>query len=278
MAENNSANCGHRTDSVCIHTNQIYDSCKDKECLEDLRVYLTSRGQELVDQSINVKVRKAEIIWIFTDVEKVPFNRGYYTVDLKFFFKVTLDVFTGVSRPTEVEGLATFDKKVVLFGSEGNAKIFKSKYKEDSFDPQLWKKTNMPKAVVEVVDPIALSAKVVEVCENSCVCDQPIDLCCVPECIQRTFDDSIVMEGEQKRVYVTLGLFSIIKLEREVQLLIPAIDFCIPDKECVTATENNPCELFDKIQFPFDEFFPPKAPDCDCNELSGEDSDDCNEE
>lgn len=123
-----------------------------------------------MDRAINIKVRKAEIIWVFSDVEKVPFNRGFYTVDLKFFFKVTLDVFTGVSKPTEVEGLTTFDKKVVLFGSDGNAKIFESKYKEDSFDPQLWQKTNMPKAVIEVVDPIALAAKVVDTCDKCCCC------------------------------------------------------------------------------------------------------------
>ena len=88
----------------------------------------------------------------FSDIEAVPFNRGYYSVDLKYFFRITLAVFTGVGRPCEVEGLATFDKKVILFGSEGNAKIFQSKYKEDAFDAQLWKKTNMPNAIVEVVD------------------------------------------------------------------------------------------------------------------------------
>ena len=87
-----------------------------------------------------------------TDIEAVPFNRGFYSVDLKYFFRVTLAVFTGASRPTEVEGLATFDKKVILFGSEGNAKVFESKYKENSFDPQLWRKTNMPHAVIEAAD------------------------------------------------------------------------------------------------------------------------------
>ena len=105
-----------------------------------------------MDRAINVKCTRAEVIWVFTDIEAVPFNRGFYSVDLKYFFKVTLAVFTGVGRPTEVEGLATFDKKVILFGSEGNAKVFESKYKEDAFDPQLWRKTNMPHAVVEVAD------------------------------------------------------------------------------------------------------------------------------
>ena len=61
-----------------------------------------------------------------------------------------------------------------------------------------------------------------------------------------------------KRVVVTIGLFSIIKLIRMVQLLIPAFDFCIPNRECVSASEENACELFDTIEFPFDQFFPPQ--------------------
>lgn len=205
----------------------------------------------------------------FTDVEPVPFNKGYFTVDLKFFFKITLDVFLGIGRPCQVEGLATFDKKVILFGSEGNAKVFESKYTYDGFDQQLWRKTNMPKAVVEVVDPICLSAKVVDVCDKMCCCDDEMDFSSVPECVCKIFDDALVMGGEKKRVYVSIGLFSIVKIERNVQLLIPSYDFCVPQKECVASTDDNPCELFEKIKFPVDEFFPPaKEESCSFETLS----------
>ena len=228
-------------EAVCVHTDKIYDSCRDKDCLENVRVYLTSCGQDIVDRAINVKCTKAEVIWVFTDIEAVPFNRGFYSVDLKYFFKVTLAVFTGVGRPTEVEGLATFDKKVILFGSEGNAKVFESKYKEDAFDPQLWRKTNMPHAVVEVVDPITLGAKLVDVRDRkSCCCDDDFDLASVPASVCRVFDDQFVTGNEAKRVFVSLGIFSIIKIERHVQLLIPSYDFCIPQKECVGATAPTP--------------------------------------
>lgn len=33
---------------------------------------------------------------------------------------------------------------------------------------------------------------------------------------------------------------------------------CVPNKNCVAATEENPCDLFDTIDFPVDEFFPPQ--------------------
>ncbi len=260
-------------EAVCIHTDKVYDSCRDKDCLENIRVYLTASGQEIVDRAINVKCTKAEVIWVFSDIEPVPFNRGFYSIDLKYFFKITLAVFTGVSRPTEVEGLATFDKKVILFGSEGNAKVFASDYKEDAFDPQLWKKTNMPKAIIEVVDPITLGAKVADVGERSCPCDDDIDIASIPESVCRVFDDNFVLGGEAKRVFVSIGIFSIIKLERRVQLLIPAYDFCVPNKECVGATDDNPCDLFERISFPVDEFFPPERSaftddDCSCGTRS----------
>lgn len=250
-------------DSVCIHTDKIYDACKDKDCIVDARVYLTSVGQELVDRAINIKVKKAEIIWIYTDVEEVPFNRGYYTVDLKYFFKVYLDIFTGVGRPVTVEGLATFEKKVILFGSEGKAKIFTSSYRPNEQDVLYSVKNNLPKAIVEVVEPIALSAKVLERSKCNCCC--AIDCSSIPAEICSCFDDELIGDERDKNVFVTLGLFSIIKLERNVQLLIPAYDFCVPNKECVGATEDNPCDLFDNICFPLDEFFPPSSMPCDNN-------------
>ena len=250
-------------EAVCIHTDKVYDSCRDKDCIENIRVYLTACGQSVIDRAIRVKCTKAVIIWIFTDVESVPFNRGYYSVDLKYFFKIKLAAYTGVGKPTEVEGLATFEKKVILFGSEGNAKTFSSRYKEDAFDPQLWKKTNMPKAVVEVVEPIALGAKVVDVKDPCCCCcDDNLDISSIPESVCRVFDDNLILGGEEKRVLVSLGIFSIVKLERRVQLLIPAYDYCVPQKECREIKSDSPCDTFSKIKFPTDEFFP-KSSICD---------------
>lgn len=278
----NGQNCDTNfREAVCIHTDKIYDSCRDKDCLENIRVYLTSQCQQIVDEAISVKCTKAEIIWVFSDVEAVPFNRGFYSIDLKYFFRVKLAVFTGVGKPTEVEGLATFNKKVILFGSEGNAKIFESKFTENAFDPQLWRKTNLPHAVVEVVDPIVLGAKVVDVKDKKCCgcCDEEVDLASIPDSVSRIFDGCFVSASERKRVFVSIGIFSIIKLERHVQLMIPSYDFCIPKKECVGATDDNPCDLFDRITFPVDEFFPPEKCEfvgpCDDDISSNNESDNC---
>ena len=46
-------------------------------------------------------------------------------------------------------------------------------------------------------------------------------------------------------------------------MMVPVYDFCIPDKECVTSADDL-CELFKKIKFPVNEFFPPRLEDIDC--------------
>ena len=67
-------------EAVCTHTKKVYDSVKDKEGLRDVRVYLTRSSQERLEQSSCVKPRKAELLWVYIDVEPVPFNCGFYTV------------------------------------------------------------------------------------------------------------------------------------------------------------------------------------------------------
>lgn len=244
-------------EAVCVHTSKIYDACRDKDCLEDMRVYPTRRSQCIIDKAINVKCRRAELLWVYIDVESVPFNRGFYTIDVKYFYRIVADAFTGMGKPVEVSGLATFDKRVILFGSEGNAKIFSSKTSLNNADEQVMRSANLPTAVVEVVDPICLNVKLVETCNHHHCGEQ--EICEVPECICRCFEDELVLSGDEKRIYATLGQFSIIRLERDTQLVIPSYDFCMPEKECSGSTDESPCDLFKRINFPVDEFFPPSA-------------------
>ena len=240
-------------EAVCIHTRKVYDSCREKECLKDIRVYLTASSQAILENTINVKPKTAELLWTYIDVEPITYNRGFFTVDVRYFYKVTLDAFCGVGRPKTICGLAVYDKRTVLFGSEGSARIFSSDFVAGAQDIQNLERTNLPVAVVEVVDPVVLGSKVLDTCCDNTVTDVPADIC-------GCFDDDLVIANEGRQLYVTLGQFSIIKLERDIQLLMPAYDFCMPDKECAGNPED-PCALFQNFQFPVDEFFPPKESD-----------------
>lgn len=239
------------SDPVCISTDKVYDACRERNCIVDQRVYVKKSDQDLIDNAINVKLKDAEIIWVYTDIEPVLYSSGYFSIDTKFFIDVTLEVFCGLSNPTEIHGLVTFDKRVILFGSEGKTKSFKSTFEPGGEIEKVRRQTNLPKVTVETVDPIALSARLVD--ENCCC-----DCCCeVPENICECYDDELEVSDCVKKVLVSLGLFSIVRIERSVQILVDAVDFCIPERECTAATPQNPCDLFNQVRFPIDEFFPP---------------------
>jgi hypothetical protein len=55
---------------------------------------------------------------------------------------------------------------------------------------------------------------------------------------------------------VSLGFFSVIRIERPEQYLINALEFSVPDKECVPAETGSPCDAFRRMAFPIDEFAP----------------------
>ena len=53
-------------------------------------------------------------------------------MDIRYYYRITAEAFVGGSRPAEISGLAVFDKRVLLFGSEGNAKIFTSRFRPEA--------------------------------------------------------------------------------------------------------------------------------------------------
>ncbi len=253
--------------ATCIDADKIYDSVRDKDCLEDLKVFLTECGQDIIDRATNIRCKCAEVLWTNITVDSVPFNRGYYSVYVRFYFKLLFEACVPGGKSQEFCGLAVYDKKVVLFGSEGNISIFSSEVcGNDCFccRPQESPtdfRTNMPKVVVEVAPPICLAVKLVEKQYKfgccCCTCDQ------IPEHICRCFNGCMTEDFGVKCLYVSLGLFSVIRIERPVSLVINASEFCIPEKESnVCADTNDPCELFKKMNFPIDDFYPPNPPYC----------------
>lgn len=114
--------------------------------------------------------------------------------------------------------------------------------------------------MVEAVDPIILSMKLVDGCESRCVDGGCAD---IPTAVAECFPDELTLGSGSRRLFVTLGQFSLVRLERDTQLLVPVYDYCMPDKECSCDSgcpcQEDPCELFRKVQFPVSEFFPPNC-------------------
>ena len=139
---------GCRPEELCralaIHTQKITDSCRDKDCIEDLRVYLTRESQNVLDAAGAAKVRAAELLHTAIDISPVAFHPSHYAVDLTFFYKILADAAVSPCRPAAICGLALFSKRAVLCGENSDAHIFRSNTPGNTGG-------NLPTAVVEAM-------------------------------------------------------------------------------------------------------------------------------
>lgn len=261
MADNKYSNCGalgnSRSETIAVEANRILDSCRDRDCFEDVKVLLTDFGNEILERTTNIRARNACIAWTYIGIDPVKFNRGFYSVTIKFYVKITFEACLSGGRSQEFEGIAVLEKKVILYGSESNVSIFKSNPDSSDYcalpEPCCTTK-NIPIAIVEVVDPIVLNSKVREPSDNCCCC-----CCCcgdLPEHVSSGVSGTLCDNEEGRYITVSLGIFSVVRIVRPAQYLIHATEYCVPDKECVAAEEDNPCSLFRSMEFPTSEFCP----------------------
>ncbi len=266
----NSLNCNTK-EMVCIDTYRILDSCRDKDCFENAKVYLTCFGQEIIERTGTVRAKYAKIVSTYIDIDEVPFNCGFYQLTIKFYVKLILEGCVGAGNIQEFEGISVLEKKVILFGGTGSVHVFKSGNGCSSSDTcgKCESATNLPVAVVEAVDPIVLDVKVVEP-TASCVCHVCCSCCDIPSHVTNCVCGELSDSSSTNVLTVSLGIFSVIRLERPAQLLVNAAEYCVPEKHCVEAKDNDPCSVFNSMPFPIKEFCSTSAKwskenGCGCN-------------
>ena len=255
----NNCSASAARDVCCIETDRIYDSCRDRDCYENLRVNISDYGKDIIARTGNIRAKDAYIAWTYIGVDPVRFNRGFYSVNIRYYIKIAFEACIGNNKPLEFEGVTAIDKKVVLFGGEKHVNIFKSRHNENGScgcSEISDSGHTYPTAVVEATDPIILDVKVFDKLSlpaNCCCC------CCeLPETVRCQLDSPFTDSGNDcdRFLTVSLGLFSIIRLVRPAQLLVNATEYCVPDKECITPQEENPCAIFNSMAFPSGEFCP----------------------
>ncbi len=253
---NTSGQCSKDRDMVCIDTYRVLDSCRDKDCFEDVRVYLTCAGQDIIDKTCVVRAKTANVVWSCIDIDNVPFNRGFYQLFIKIYVKIMFEACIGPGNIQEFEGVAVVEKKVILFGGEGNVSVFKSELPKNGFctcHGNCTKPVNsLPIAVLETVDPIILSTKIEEPHKICRCCPCTVDE--IPECVCQRLTCELVDSQDSNMLLVSLGFFSVVRIERPAQYLINAVEYCVPEKECSAPPVEDPCSLFKQMAFPIGEF------------------------
>ena len=223
-------------DAVPVKVNRVFDSCSDRDCISNVPVVLDAG--ELPANIQLVKCKCVRVQNVCMRIEPVPFNRGFYNIDLTFTFRVELLCYAhACDTPTVMEGTLYTSKSSILFGSESNTQTFYSNGCQTGTVDSCCDVVNLPTCNVQVVPPLALETKIGTICRPV----QPGQTDQIPPTI--------------RTVVMTLGLFSVIELTRPVTLLLPTYDYTIPTKECTVDTET-PCAVFDKMRFPTEEFSP----------------------
>ena len=264
MHDNSRFPCGvsdkniSKCETVCIEANRILDSCRDRDCFEDVKVLLTDYGNEIIEHTTNVRAKNACITWTYIGIDPVKFNRGFYSVTIKFYIKITFEACLCGGKSQEFDGIAVLEKRVILYGGESNVSVFKSNPDSSDYcavpEPCCSQK-NVPVAIVEVVDPIILNSKVRESGDNCCMC-----CCCCCDDVPNNVSSHVngnLSDSEGRYLTVSLGIFSVVRIVRPAQYLINATEYCVPDKECISPEDDDPCAIFRNMAFPTAEFCPP---------------------
>ncbi len=263
FSNNNCNDCNDNVDNVdnrkikeeCIIALKVYDSCRQQDCLTANEIgparaanNVTIGSEQIQEGEIIDPPSNAAAVTIDNlCIKKViivaktpnPFKNGFWDVDLKYVFQYSLTFreADGTTINSPVCANSIFNRKVTLFGSVGSDLIIST---------DLFKSTTSDSTTLRAEPFILVEAKAVALAAELK--------------LQRRFGNTQDLPPEPNRVNVTIGLFSIVKLYRLVNLNVQSKGFCIP-RECEDVSPLNPCDFFDSLDFPMDVFAPPQKPE-----------------
>ncbi len=240
----------------CIIALKVYDQCRRQECLTPAQLGPARAAENKVicgnhihegdiidppDRAATVTIDRLRVKKVLI-IDKQPnqFKNGYWDIDLKYVFEYRLTFREADGCVIEtIRANNIYNKQVTLFGSLGSDIVLATdlfgggrRTETDTLDAD-------PFVLVEA-KAIALEARIKH-----------------GHCRE---DGLLSAAPSSGFVEVTLGLFTIIKLFRIVQLRVESRGFCIPP-ECEDIEPIHPCEFFRSLDFPMDIFAPPQKPE-----------------
>lgn len=229
-------------ETTSMYVKRIYDSCASKDYLENLRCFFTESNQIIVNQSTNVKIKDINVLTVNVDVENLQFKDGFFSVNQNFFFKVETEVISP-SFSNFLDALCIYSRNTILFGSKSDVKTFFSNEQNLIYNDE-----NLPTAVVQVSKPLLLSSSL-----NDAESEFE-KLPNIPNEIVEYFGGKFADSNILKYLNISIGLFSITHIERNVQV-VSLTHNSGNIRECNRGLNSR--ETFVNTQFPMSDFFPP---------------------
>ena len=238
---------------------KIYDICRSQDCLDFNAIGPARAAEEIRWHGEEHTICEGEIIIpprdaasvsmedvhikkiIIVDKRPSSLRRGFWDVEVKYIIGYTL-IFRGINSQDErvAYAFSMYNKRMTLFGSEGGELAITT----DLFGME-------GSGMFEATPFVMAEAKAMGLCSAL------------------VYDSNHHHEhghghhegrGRARSVEVVIGLFSITKLFRLVDLAVESTGFTIPD-ECEEICPMDPCEFFNGLAFPMDLFAPPQKPE-----------------
>ena len=86
----------------------------------------TDHVAQVIAHTTAVRARDAEIVHTAIGVDPIQFNRGFYSVSIRYFVRLIFEACVGNGHSQEFDGIAVLDKNVILYGGESNVNVFRS--------------------------------------------------------------------------------------------------------------------------------------------------------
>lgn len=206
----------------CIFAYKIYDSCRQQDCL--ILPVLNSNGTPYSD---HVPITFDSALTVTPDIKDVRPNNikeGYFDIDIEYTFNYNVKGNSAAAGPKK----SIFTKTVTLFGSKSSDVTIVTNFPNfrngSAFESM---SQNLPYVIVEAS-------------------------------VNFLKFESVPMAGSADRNFLgTLGLFTLVKIARPVNLMVKSSGFYKPEKG--VDPSDDVCEFFENdVKFPFDIFNPPQ--------------------
>lgn len=285
----------------CIIAQKIFDQCRIQKCLTPAVLgparaarNISSCNEMLCEGDIivppcnaaSVTLRNMELSKIEIVCKKPNTLRsGCWDIEIKYVFHYDLEF-----RKAEgsvigcIAASNIYNLKVTLFGASESEVTVASDMYSCCENPHGGPFVNVEGKAVGLLAELKHqnNYNCGSGCGCGCGCGGGCGCNCGCDC-----DDSVF--GAPVAVNVTIGLFTIIKLFRTVNLLINSMGTCLPEECVCPSSQGDPCEFFDRLKFPMDIFAPTAEPHsccgagtcssggCDCLESVNNDNCGCND-
>ncbi len=285
-------NCGNDRGEACIIAQKIFDQCRVQKCLTgsilgparvaDCQVGhcddMLCDGDIIIPPANAASVNLCNVELSRIDIlRKTPngLQEGCWDIELRYVFRYTLEFRRADGCPIGcVDGTSSYNLKVTLYGSTESDVTTST----DLYD--CCGNSHGGPFVIAEGKAVGLSAELRYSHWNGCDCGCNCGCDCHNDCNSgcgygKEQDKSGSYRHAPIAVDVTLGLFTIIKMFRTVNMLVESHGRCIPEEFKKPASNGDPCRNFDHMAFPLDLFSPTSEPHSCCAMGDGVSSPSC---